>query len=497
MGGTGHFVRYLDGTPESTIYCSLARGGSACGGQKVFTGGLPGSNFAFGRPHVFLPAPNEVIVYYARQGSTTASERYINRSTNSGVDFGPQQLIGAPFYNPDEAVFGPGNSITSISEVTTAGAHVHNSDFAAPVEGDEADLGDISAEAAIGIDAGRPVAVFVDQSAAPRIFSRAYDGSGSINSESNWTAPALIQSTGGLPEVALAGGPKGLFLVYEDPSSAADRVLARKLDPATNAFGPATLVASPGDVTDLHATQDPGGRLHVVWDDNAISRLRWSFSDDGVSWSPAATVNIGSDYRDVRVSAAADHRGFVTWESGSAVVATALEAIPDNLGGGPGPGGPDTAKPIVGNLGISDSTLAPGQSARFSFTTNEAGAAVLTIEKRVKGLKLRSKGRLRCLVHTKARLRKLRSSLSRKATGRKLAALLRKRRCNTYKAVGRIRQVVRPGANEIVFTGRLAGRRLSAGSYRARLTVRDAAGNVSRTETATFKVIRKKNRRGG
>ncbi len=52
--------------------------------------------------------------------------------------------------------------------------------------------------------------------------------------------------------------------------------------------------------------------------------------------------------------------------------------------------------------------------------------------------------------------------------------------------------LVTAGRNEIAFSGRVAGRKLSPGTYRAQLTVTDAARNVSRTATVSFKVIGKK-----
>ena len=123
----------------------------------------------------------------------------------------------------------------------------------------------------------------------------------------------------------------------------------------------------------------------------------------------------------------------------------------------------------------------------------------MVFQKRVKGLKLKKGSRLRCFVLTKKRLKKLRTLLAKKpavkrlrgkARRRKLAQLVNKRRCKPFKTIGSITQVVRPGRNEIVFTGRVAGRRLSPGVYRAVLTVRDLAGNLSAKRVFKFKVRR-------
>ncbi len=101
---------------------------------------------------------------------------------------------------------------------------------------------------------------------------------------------------------------------------------------------------------------------------------------------------------------------------------------------------------------------------------------------------------------SKKRLRKLRALLAKtpavkrlrgKARKRTLASLVRKRGCTLFKTIGSITQVVSPGRNEIVFSGRVAGRRLSPGVYRAVL-VRDLAGNASAQRVFMFKVIKPK-----
>jgi hypothetical protein len=55
-----------------------------------------------------------------------------------------------------------------------------------------------------------------------------------------------------------------------------------------------------------------------------------------------------------------------------------------------------------------------------------------------------------------------------------------------------IRRDVLAGRNEIVWNGRVAGRRLSPGLYQARLVITDAAGNPSSTERLRFRVQRRR-----
>jgi hypothetical protein len=60
------------------------------------------------------------------------------------------------------------------------------------------------------------------------------------------------------------------------------------------------------------------------------------------------------------------------------------------------------------------------------------------------------------------------------------------------KRIGSIRQAVTPGRNTIRFDGRIAGRGLRPGRYRALLVITDSAGNVSRTERINFRVLRRR-----
>jgi hypothetical protein len=151
-------------------------------------------------------------------------------------------------------------------------------------------------------------------------------------------------------------------------------------------------------------------------------------------------------------------------------------------------------------VGIGDRTLLPGQGATFSFRSSEAGLAVLTFEKRFKGLEVktkrkgRAKAKTTCLPASGKRLRALRKKAG---TPRAYRKLLKKRSCNGWKRIGEIRQRVTAGSNSIPFSGRIAGRKLTKGQYRGRLVITDSAGLTSRTETIKFKVVAKKKKRAG
>lgn len=65
-----------------------------------------------------------------------------------------------------------------------------------------------------------------------------------------------------------------------------------------------------------------------------------------------------------------------------------------------------------------------------------------------------------------------------------------RRTCTRYKTVGRLTQNALSGSNTKPFSGRLKGRKLKPGRYRAKLTATDAAANRSNTATARFRIAR-------
>jgi hypothetical protein len=307
-----------------------------------------------------------------------------------------------------------------------------------------------------------------------------------LNNVANWQTERLLSSPeGDNDETALSSGPSGILLTYKWFVPNDNRLGLRKFDTATNSFGAPMYIegADPIDNNSLdypYHSQDGSGRIHVVWrslhDDG---RLRYSRSDDGgATFSAAANLAIKESFIDPIVEAAPSGAGFAAWKGIGSSAIRVVPIDPQPEPSGPGGGGPDTTAPTAGGFIVDDTTLFPGESARFRFNSSEAGVAVLTIQKQVKGMKVRIRGRLRCVPKTRRRVRALH--------GRRL------RRCKAYKKIGSIRQNVSPGRNTITFNGRIAGRRLRPGRYRALLVIKDTAGNVSRTERIRFRVLRRR-----
>jgi hypothetical protein len=494
--GRGHFA-WEDNSPSPEVvrYCQLPRGGAACENAEEF-GGSPSS--ITGRAHVFLSGATGVNVFYQRCCGGTEGT-YLVPSANGGIDFMAQNHVGDPGIgvNADEAVYGPGNSVTLLAEVITAGTTVQNTDFAGMPVTSQAGLGTSSSgEGAIGLEAdGSPVAVYQLQTSPNWTFvwRKLEDGvpptEANINLATNWTDPEAIitgERVNAADGPALASGPNGLFLFWKQ--NLPDQGWVQKWTGSGWTTPVQITDGRPFNDIDLH--QDATGRLHAVWNAYTDQELRYTWSDDGVNWAAPVDIARGESYPQVRVAAAGDHQGFAVWNRGGPdVVAVALEALPEPPAGGGGGGGADTTDPAVSGFSIGDRTLRPGAGTTFSFTSSEAGRATLSFHKRVKGLKVRQRGRRRCVPQTRARLRRLRRSAGSRAAYRRL---LRQRRCKAWKRVGVIRREVLAGRNEIVWNGRVAGRRLSPGLYQARLVIRDAAGNVSRAERLRFRVRRRR-----
>jgi hypothetical protein len=109
-----------------------------------------------------------------------------------------------------------------------------------------------------------------------------------------------------------------------------------------------------------------------------------------------------------------------------------------------------------------------GRGTTFTFRLSEAATARIAIDRARTGRRV---GR-RCRAATRA--------------------LRHRPRCTRFVRRGAlVRPNLRPGAQRVAFSGRLRGRALRAGAYRAAIWATDRAGNRSRTVHVTFRVVRR------
>jgi hypothetical protein len=135
----------------------------------------------------------------------------------------------------------------------------------------------------------------------------------------------------------------------------------------------------------------------------------------------------------------------------------------------------DTIRPVISSFRASSSTIATSarasaaarrRSVRFRFRLSESARVRIAIERALAG---RRKGG-RCVAPAKAR---------------KSA-----KRCTRWRGVTTLRKQGKSGPNSVRFSGKVRGRALRAGRYRAVATAKDAVGNASRRRKAGFSVAR-------
>jgi hypothetical protein len=135
----------------------------------------------------------------------------------------------------------------------------------------------------------------------------------------------------------------------------------------------------------------------------------------------------------------------------------------------------DTIRPVIASFRASSRRIAVrarpraaalGKSLRFRFRLSESARVRIAIER---GLEGRRKGR-RCVAPGKAPKRA--------------------KRCTRWRGVTALRRQGKPGPNSIRFSGKVRGRPLRAGRYRALATATDAVGNAARPRKAEFKAVR-------
>jgi hypothetical protein len=493
--GTGHAVMVTDEAGDRVRYCRVPAGGSACDGESTyfsFPGGAAAN--AGDDAQVLTPAPNKVVIMascYVCGAGGAADRTYRWISLDNGVNWSsPASEVGNLSLNGEATYLNAGNFGLAVE-----GTYFQAVDLGPSTT--QVDLGGgfpfvYSPSVVLVPDTKKAVyAVNSLDNIKYKVF-RDPDADNiqvaELNTAANWfSGAALPAEEANNQETHLSSGFLGTFLSYENVVAAHDHIAIRKFNPVSETFGGPTYIEGASSIDDNdpaypHHSQDPGGRLHATWrtlhDDG---RLRYTRSDNGgATWTPVSNIAVKETFIDPMVEAGPAGTGFAVWGH-AAGGSTTVRMVPlepqfeaDPAAGGSS--GSDTSDPSASGLSAGDTKLFPGQGTKFKFTSSEAGRAVLSVQKRVKGLKLKVKGKRRCVAKSAKRVRKAPA----------------KKRCKTWKKIGSIRKQVKAGRNTIVFSGRLAGRKLGPGRYRALLKITDLAGNVSRAEAVKFRVIKRK-----
>jgi len=374
--GTAYIAWY---GPESNVtslqFCRLPRGAGACDVSTTIA--APGTTLS--RPFVTVDAGTVRVVSY-RYGLTGArfDEIWEFTSVDGGATFDAGHPVGiAPF---DEAVRGPGDTLTVTTNAESTGLAVQN----VPLDGTTAGTSQaiLSADhpynGTVGLaDAGTPVVVFADASSQAQ--SRRYVGPGSVNDPAAWAPP---EDLGYADYPRLAGGPAGLFVLAGTETNA---LMVRKWSGA--AFGAGVKISEQGDDAQAHLTEDAGGRLHAVFGRITVAgfELDYATSDDGRAWQsgPLLTQSGAVPILQLRAAAAADHVGVAAWETAPGASEIRVVGIGPNGGASPPVPGKSVVVGVVsGQVFV---TSAAGKRTRLTGASNiPVGAQVDTGKGRVR-----------------------------------------------------------------------------------------------------------------
>lgn len=512
VDGVGHVAWMNGGANVQVGYCRVAPGGSACDEAQLLNFDAATAANQAGRAAVFSPAPNKVVIvatcWNCGSGPTEVTHRWI--STDNGNSFFRSQ-IGDEFATSGAGALIDESDVFVASRagsIRASGGGVYESGPGVPYA-----TGGIFSYGAqvVRLPGTSTLVAAVNDLAVVKygVYMGPTLAQGAINTAANWNKDVTLSAAEvSNKETALNSGPNGVFLSYLSTVPGSTQVGLRHFDPASGTFGPpiymqGTELVDVGYLSEPDSSQDGAGRLHVVWRSLYDGgRLRYRASDpSGTSFGPIGNLAVKETFTDPQVAAGPAGTGFVVWKgSADAVRVVPIDPQPEPVAGGPGtPGGPVAAGPVprVSRATIGDRTLRPGQGTAFTFISSKAGRAVLTIEKQFKGLKVKRKVKTKsgkrkvrraCVAKTKKRLRALRRKAK---SARAYRKALRKQSCRGFRRIGKISRQVRVGRNTIRFNGRVAGRKLGKGVYRAKLVITDSAGQQSRAEVLRFKVVGK------
>jgi hypothetical protein len=373
--GTAYIAWY---GPESNVtslqFCRLPRGAGACDVSTTIA--APGTTLS--RPFVTVDGSTVRVVSY-RYGLTGArfDEIWEFTSSDGGATFDAGHPVGiAPF---DEAVRGPGDTVTVATSAESTGLAVQN----VPLDGTTAGTAqailsdDHPYNGTVGLAGpATMVAVFADASSNAQVRTT----TGTVNDATKWT-PAVDLGYADYPR--LAGGPSGLFLLS---GTQANALTVRKFDGTT--FSAGVMIAAIADDAQAHLTEDPNGRLHAVFGRNTVQGLELGYatSDDGRTWrsGPLLTQPGAVPILQLRAAAAADHIGVAAWETASdASSQVRVVGIgPDGGASPPVPGKSVVVGVVSGQVFV---TSAAGKRTRLTgSSTIPVGAQVDTRKGRVR-----------------------------------------------------------------------------------------------------------------
>jgi hypothetical protein len=346
--GTGHVVWTLSGEPADIGYCRVSPGGTSCNRTAVLGFGSPAAR-DLGRPRVFTPAPNKVVVV-ASCWNCGGDLTYRWVSTNNGTSFGTPVLIGSGFSNE-----GHGTWLDDLGIfVGVSGSRVKAMDAATGGNGFSYASGGTYAyePEVVRVPGTNKLVAAVNNLGAVKYanYNGVFTTVAGMNNVTNWTIDRTLTSPeGSNSETSLSSGPAGVYLAYKTTEPGNDHLSIRRLDEPSATFGGPTRVEGPdpidNDVDYPDSTQDAAGRLHFVWRSLYDGgRLRYRATGPaGSGLGPVGNLALRESFYDPQIAAGPSGTGFTVWTHGTA---GAVRVVP--LDPQPEPPAPPAPPPATG-----------------------------------------------------------------------------------------------------------------------------------------------------
>ena len=265
---------------------------------------------------------------------------------------------------------------------------------------------------------------------------------------------ALNDQEGGLVHVDRATGAAGILRqgpLFNNPLGVA--LVVNRPPAATINLVPARVGGGDWVTFDASGSSDPEG---------LPLRYAWDLNGDGAFESSTGAVPRGRARYDSSTTLTPRVR-VMDPHGGDAVAASATPLVVDTL------------RPVISGFRASTRRIAAGPSGT---------AAALTRAVRF---------RFRLSEHARVRIA-IQRGLAGRRMGRRCAAPRRApkgaRQCTRWRRLVVLRKQAAPGPNSVRFAGKVRGRPLRAGRYRALAIATDGVGNISRPRSARFRAVR-------
>jgi len=319
-GGVGYLTWEVGSVgSEEVRYCRLDPGAVACSETKNL-GTISGFEYADGSAP--LVATGRVLVLSSRFGTGNAGGENFLYSSADG--FASHQVVANPAPGFTDATFAPAGTVAPQERIATVkSTPVTGGGFfqASGTTGLEAastsfDLttGHSTIAEAVAVQGSAFYAAYVDEDTVPyEVFWRRYTGSGGgvagLNKSTEWSAAAPIAQGG--DNVALAGGPSGLYIAYDSPDGT---VMLQQFN-GVGWNAPVALTGAGVPNGWFALSEDSAGVLHLAWQDvDGALRYRYARDATNTSFTNPQTLATGGGFRDIELGVEPSGFGWVAWQ---------------------------------------------------------------------------------------------------------------------------------------------------------------------------------------